>query len=226
VRSADLQARIDALDARFDEAAVAPTLDDLLRHGHGTFRRERTDALIGLMGAQLLELVADPALGATGRSTGRDAHPSGRRRRDGRRHECEACFDEGYVLGRILLDTHELALVHTPLAPVDHAEVRATTATLRSVGAIDEVRAAGFARLRALTRLVISEDTSRAFVATQRLAPFVRRRAEARSSAEASSAIDAALAAQLIGLGSMTALCEWSLLLGDDTPSAEILRLR
>ena len=93
--------------------------------------------------------------------------------------------------------------------------------------AIDDARAAGFARLRVLRRQVLSESTSEAFLGTSRLAPFVRARAEARRPADASAAIDPGLAAQLIGLGAMTAVCEWSILLGDDRlADATVLRLR
>jgi len=232
----ELQGRVDALDAHLDAVAVATTLDDLLAHGHGALRRERTDPLIGLVGAQLVELVAGPVLG----TAGRDAHPSGHRRRDGRRHECEACFDEGYALGRILLDTHDLTLVHSPLSTLDGAELRAAShgpdagdGTRRArpgapagVRPIDDARAAGFARLRALRRLVLREETSDAYLRTAQLAPFVRTRAARHEGAQPGAAVDRDLAAQLISLGLMSALCEWSMLLGDDTPSAEVLRLR
>jgi hypothetical protein len=223
----DLQGRLDALDAKFDETAVAPALDRLLHHGHGALRSQRTDPLIGLVGAQLVELVAGPMLGAPGR----DAHPSGHRRRDGRRDECEACFDEGYALGRILLDTEHLALLHSPLSTLEGADLRATSrstarAAREAIAADDEARAAGFARLRALRRLVLREDTSDAFLRTRHLAPFVRARAARHPAQDGPVAIEPELTAQLIGLGTMTALCEWSMVLGDDTPSAEVLRLR
>ena len=156
----ELQGRVDALDAHLDAVAVATTLDDLLAHGHGALRRERTDPLIGLVGAQLVELVAGPVLGTAG------------------------------------------------------------------VRPIDDARAAGFARLRALRRLVLREETSDAYLRTAQLAPFVRTRAARHEGAQPGAAVDRDLAAQLISLGLMSALCEWSMLLGDDTPSAEVLRLR
>jgi hypothetical protein len=228
----DLLGRLDALDAKFDEITVTPALDALLTHGHGALRHQRTDPLIGLLGAQLVDLVAAPMLGAPGRA----AHPSSHRRRDRRRDECESCFDEGYALGRILLDTDRLALLHSPLSTLDGADLRAPTrssarAAREAIGADDEARAAGYARLRALRRLVLREDTSDAFLRTTKLALFVRVRAGQRPRAGdgdviETAPIEPALAAQLIGLGTMTALCEWSMVLGDDTPSAEVLRLR
>lgn len=207
----DPQARLHELDHDFDALAATVALDELLADGRDELRRDRTDPVIPLLGAQLVELVGGVAPIAS-----RDAHPSNHGRRDPARRTCEWRFDEGYALGRILLDTADVPLIHSPLSMLD----RTARAMPRPAGSHDEARVAGFARLRALRRSVLREEMSAAFRSTSRLAPFTH----LRSLDEAT--IDPALAAQLIGLGTVAAICEWSMVLDDDTPSAEILRLR
>jgi hypothetical protein len=173
----DAKARVASLDSTIDGAAIARALAIDLG-GDPRALRDRTDRLIVALRSELVDLVVQPRLLT---SSGRPSPAAERRSR-----RCRLSFDEGYLVGRVGLDTHRVALRWSDTAAA--TAVPHPMATLRS--------------------LALHPALAAAYAATERLEPLVT------DLAVETRGLPADQAAQFAGLGLLTAVAEWTLLVG------------
>jgi hypothetical protein len=184
---ADARHRVRELDAILDGPAVARALAADLG-GRDRPLQERTDPAVARLRAELIDVLVQPRQ-VTG--TGRPS-PAAQRRAQ----RCRLSFDEGYLVGRIGLDTHRLSLRWSGLP--DRPTPGHAAAVLRA--------------------LVLSPTLAAAYAATTRLAPLVR------DLTEATRGLPADQAAQFAGLGLLTSVAEWTVLVGGHDHRVELLR--
>jgi hypothetical protein len=189
----DARERVHELDRNLDGQAVARALATDLGGRHRPLR-ERTDPAVARLRHELIDVLVQPRqLTGTGR-------PSPAAQRRARR--CHLTFDEGYLVGRIGLDTHRLALRWSGLPDEPDGPVPAPAA-------------AGLAALRSL---VLCPALASAFAATRRLAPLVR------DLTDDTRGIPADQAAQFAGFGLLTSVAEWTVLVGGHDHRVELLQ--
>lgn len=183
----DAIARLRALDATLAGPQVTRALA-LDLDGRAHLLAGRTDPAVARLRAVLVELIVRPHLPT---SSGCPS-PAARRRAE----RAGLCFDEGYLVGRIGLDTHRV--------------------TLRWSGGIHHDLPTALGALRALA---LHPTLADAYTATARLAALV-----ADLSGE-TRGIPADQAGQFAGLGLLTAVAEWTLVLDGQGPRQCVDRL-
>ena len=167
--------RLQGLDDSVDGAAVM--------RAAGSVRPEPADPLVAALRDELVELVIQP------RRPTRAGHPSPAAERRARR--AAACFDEGYLIGRVGLDTHRLALRW-------------------SGGRLGH-------DLDTLRRLVLHPHLTAAYARTTRLAPVVA------DLLDQARGLPGDQATQFAGLGLLTAVAEWTVVVGTPAHRSELL---
>ena len=134
-----------------------------------------TDPAVGILRDELVDVIVGPRLLTAAGSPS----PAAQRRAP----RAARCFDEGYLVGRIALDTHRVAL--------RWSSARSTV------------------RPEALRSLVLHPRLARTYAGSRRLAPFVR------DLTDQTRGLPADQAAQFAGLGLLTAVTEWTVVVGD-----------
>jgi hypothetical protein len=211
--------RLQNLDTTVDGPAVARALA-LDLGGRDRPLHGRTDPLVAAVRAGLVDLVVQP------RQLTRRGRPSAAAQRRARR--CRLSFDEGYLVGRIGLDTHRLPLLWSGLSVADAAvlvtpasdggdgepEQRAHGGGPIGAGPIDAGLAG--ARLAGLRSLVLNPALAAAYAGSRHLAPLLR------DLTEETRGIPSDQAAQFAAFGLLTTVAEWTLLVGGHAHRPEL----
>jgi hypothetical protein len=170
--------RLHGLDRDLDGRAVTCALAYDLGGDPGRLAA-RTDPAVSALAVELVDLVVRP------RDLTRAGRPSAAAGR--RATRCRASFAEGYLVGRIGLDTHRLPLHWS--APADLTiEVTGGRTALRTL-ALHPALAAAYGRTRALAPLLADL-------------------------ADETRGVPADLAAQFSGFGLLAAVAEWTVVVG------------
>jgi hypothetical protein len=198
--------RLREVDASLDPATLARRFAVDLAGDPAPLLEDRADPVVATVRKDLVALVLRPHLPTL---TGRPSAAA-----DRRAARCHLSFDEGYLLGRLALNTHDLALAWS-----GHDRRRTAPA---GTPADDPARSTSFgdlearARQRALRALVLSAALGEAFSRTARLAPLLDDlTADTRG-------VPADQARQFAGFGFLTAVCEWALILDLRGPTLEL----
>jgi hypothetical protein len=202
--------RLREVDATLDPAALARRFAVDLAGDPTRVLEHRADPVVTAVRTDLVALVLRPHLPTV---SGRPSAAA-----DRRAARCHLSFDEGYLLGRLALNTHDLALAWS-----GHAARRSPTPSGPPlVLADDPARSTSFgdlearARLRALRALVLSAALGHAFTRTERVAPMLDDlTADTRG-------VPADQARQFAGFGFLTAVCEWAMVLDLRGPTLEL----
>ena len=177
--------RLNGLDEKLDGPRVARALaEDLPGRDHRTgLLADRTDGLVNDLRDDLIDLIVQPR-----RLTraGRPSAAAERRARHGR-----LSFDEGYLVGRIGLDTHRV--------PLRWSSVRHTV------------------RLGTLRSLVLHPRLAATYASADRLVALVH------DLTEETRGVPADQAAQFAGLGLLTAVAEWTVIVNDPRSPSPLL---
>jgi hypothetical protein len=170
----------DRLDGRSGTGALATALAG--PDNRSDPLEDRTDALVSDLRDDLIDLIIQP------RQLTRAGRPSAAAER--RAQQVARCFDEGYLVGRVGLDTHGVVL-------------RCSTARHT-------------VRLGALRSLVLHPRLTAAYAGTHHLAAVLRDRTDQIRGVPADQA------GQFAGLGLLTAVAEWTVIVNGPRPSAEL----
>jgi hypothetical protein len=201
--------RLREIDAALDPPTLARRFALDLAGDPARVLDDRADPVVAAVRKDLVALVLRPHLPTV---SGRPSAAA-----DRRAARCHLSFDEGYLLGRLALNTHDLALAWSgqerrPGTPGGQPIVL-TDDPARSTSFGDlEARA----RQRALRALVLSATVGHAFARTERVAPMLDDlTADTRG-------VPADQARQFAGFGFLTAVCEWTLVLDLRGPALEL----
>jgi hypothetical protein len=175
--------RLRGLNDRLEGSAITRALVAELpgRDDDSGLLEGRTDTLITDLRDDLVDLIVQPHQLTR---AGRTSVAAERRARHGR-----LSFNEGYLIGRVGLDTHRVAL--------------RWSSTRHTV------------RLGVLRSLVLHPRLTAAYSATTRLAPLVR------DLTDQTRGLPADQAAQFAGFGVLSAIAEWTVVVGSPGPRAE-----